>query len=59
MTWLKKKCVVVSAVLLNVGMVSDPFGKIIHYHDNVLVSITGWRMESHEIYAPFTKGVEL
>jgi hypothetical protein len=26
--------------------------------DNVHVSITGWRMESHEVYAPFTEGVD-
>jgi hypothetical protein len=33
-----------------------PFGKVIDGHDNVLVSITGWRMEIHEVYAPLTKG---
>jgi hypothetical protein len=36
----------------------DPFGKVIYCHDNVLVSITGWRMESHEVYAPFAEGVD-
>jgi hypothetical protein len=35
-----------------------PFGKVIDSRDNVLVSITRWRMESHEVYAPFTKGVD-
>jgi hypothetical protein len=36
----------------------NPFGKVIHFHDNVLVSITRWRMGSHEVYAPFTKAVD-
>ena len=34
----------------------DPFGKVIYFHDNVLVSITGCRMTSHEFYAPFAEG---
>jgi hypothetical protein len=32
------------------------FGKVIDCQDNLLVSITRWRMESHEVYAPFTEG---
>jgi hypothetical protein len=34
----------------------DPFGNVVHYHENVLLSITRWRMEIHEVYAPFTEG---
>jgi hypothetical protein len=34
----------------------DPFGKVIYFHDNVLVSITVCRMTSHEVYAPFAEG---
>jgi hypothetical protein len=47
-------CCVSSVVKCGHGL--DPLGKIIYFYNNVLVSITGWRMESHEIYAPFTKG---
>jgi hypothetical protein len=35
----------------------DPFGKVINCHDDVLVSITRWRVASHKVYAPFAKGV--
>jgi hypothetical protein len=35
----------------------SPFGKVIHYNDNLIMSLTGWRMESHEVYAPFTEGI--
>jgi hypothetical protein len=34
----------------------DTFGKVIYYHDNVLMSIIGWKMEIHEFYAPFIEG---
>jgi hypothetical protein len=34
----------------------NPFGKVINCHNNLLVSITGWRMEIHEVYAPFIEG---
>jgi hypothetical protein len=34
-----------------------PFGKVIYCHENLLVFITGWRMASHEVYAPFVEGV--
>jgi hypothetical protein len=34
----------------------DPFGKLIYFHDDVRVSITRWRIASHELYAPFAKG---
>jgi hypothetical protein len=34
----------------------DPFGKVIYYHDNLLVPITICRMENHEFYAPFVDG---
>jgi hypothetical protein len=33
----------------------DPFGKVIYFHNNVLVSITRWRMTSDEVYAPFVE----
>jgi hypothetical protein len=51
----KKHCCVNSVVKCGHGF--DPFGKIIHCHHIVLVSITQWRIASHEIYAPFTKVV--
>jgi hypothetical protein len=35
-----------------------PLGEVIEFHDNVLVSIAGWRVRSHEINAPFSKGVD-
>ena len=34
----------------------DPFGKVIYFHDNVLVFIVGWRMTSDEVSAPFVEG---
>jgi len=34
----------------------SPFGKVIKCHDDVLVSITIWRIASHEVFAPFAKG---
>jgi hypothetical protein len=34
-----------------------PLGEVIDYHDDVLVSIIGWRATSHEFNAPFAKGV--
>jgi hypothetical protein len=34
-----------------------PFGKVIECHDHVLVPISRWRVASHEVYAPFAKGV--
>ena len=37
----------------------DPFSKLIYFHENVLVSITGWRMTSHEVYAPFAEGLTM
>jgi hypothetical protein len=36
----------------------SPFGKVIYCHDDVLVSITRWRIASHEVYAPFVEGVD-
>jgi hypothetical protein len=36
----------------------EPFGKVIDCHDNVLVSITIWRIASHKVYTPFSKGVD-
>jgi len=53
----EKMCFYVSSVV-ECGHVFGPFGKVIYDHDNVLVSITGWRMESHEVYAPFIEGVD-
>jgi len=34
----------------------NPLGEIIDCHDDVFVSITRWRVASHEVYAPFAKG---
>jgi hypothetical protein len=56
MTLLKTKCVVVSAVVLNLGISSTQLVKVIYFHDNVLVSITRCRMTSHEVYVPFAEG---
>jgi hypothetical protein len=36
----------------------SPFGKVIYYRVDVLVSTTRWRIESHEVDAPFAKGVD-
>jgi hypothetical protein len=33
----------------------DPFGKVIHYYDDILVSIAIWRVSSHEVDAPFVE----
>jgi hypothetical protein len=33
-----------------------PLSEVIDFHDIVLVSITGWRITSHEINSPFTEG---
>jgi hypothetical protein len=35
----------------------NPFGNVIYYHNDVLMSIARWRIASHEVYAPFEKGV--
>jgi hypothetical protein len=35
----------------------DPFVKVIHFHNDVLVSITRWTIAGHEVYAPFIEGV--
>jgi hypothetical protein len=35
-----------------------PFGKLIYFHDDVLVSIARWRIASHEFYAPFVEGAD-
>jgi hypothetical protein len=45
------------SVVVKCGHGFDPFGKLINFHENVLVSITGWRMKIHEFYAPFIEGV--
>ena len=34
----------------------DPFGKVIYFHENVLVFIVGWRMTSDQVYDPFVEG---
>jgi hypothetical protein len=31
----------------------DPFSEVIYNHDDVFVSISIWRVASHEFYAPF------
>ena len=35
----------------------DPLGEVIDYNEDVLVPISRWRVERHEVYAPFSKGV--
>jgi hypothetical protein len=50
----KTRCSVYGVVEGRYGF--DPFSKVIHFHDDVLVSISGWRVASHEVYAPFAKG---
>jgi hypothetical protein len=30
-----------------------PLGELVDCNDDVFVSIAGWRISSHEIYAPF------
>jgi hypothetical protein len=34
----------------------NPFGKITDCDNDVFVSIAIWRVASHEVYAPFSKG---
>jgi hypothetical protein len=34
----------------------DPFGKVIDCHDDLLVSISIWRVVDHEFDAPFAEG---
>jgi hypothetical protein len=34
-----------------------PFGKVIYFLDDVLLSISRWRVSSHEFYAPFVEGI--
>jgi hypothetical protein len=50
----KMRCYVNGVVKCGHGF--DPLGKVIHCHDNVLVSIIGWKMASYEVYAPFAEG---
>jgi hypothetical protein len=52
----KTRCCVNNVVKCGHGF--DPFSKVIHIHHDVFVSIIGWRIESHEVYAPFTEGVD-
>jgi hypothetical protein len=33
-----------------------PFGKVIYYYDDVLVSISIWMIAGHKVYAPFAEG---
>jgi hypothetical protein len=35
-----------------------PFGEVIYDHDDVLVSISRWRVASHKVYAPFAEGAD-
>jgi hypothetical protein len=51
----EKMCCCVSGVFES-GHGFDPLGNVIDNHDNVLVSITRWRMESREFYVPLQKG---
>jgi hypothetical protein len=52
----KMDCCVCSVVKFGHGF--GPFSKVIHFYENVLVSITGWRMESNEVYAPLKEGAD-
>jgi hypothetical protein len=52
----KTRCCVKNVAKCGHGF--GPFGKIIYYHHDVIVSINGWRMESHEVYAPLTEGAD-
>jgi hypothetical protein len=36
----------------------NPLGEVIDCHNNVFVSIVGWRVISHEVNAPFAKGAD-
>jgi hypothetical protein len=49
----KMRCCVSSVVEGRHGF--GPFGKVIYYHDDVLMSVTRWRIASHEVYAPFAE----
>jgi hypothetical protein len=58
MTWLKKKTHCCVSVIIEGRHVFDPFVKVIDCHDDVLVSISRWRVATHEVNAPFSKGVD-
>jgi hypothetical protein len=51
----EKMCCSVSGVVEG-GHGFDPLGEVIDCHDDVFVSITRWRVASHEVDAPFAKG---
>ena len=53
----EKMCCCVGGVV-KCGHGFGPFDKVIEFHDNVLVSITRWRIASHEVDAPFAKGAD-
>jgi hypothetical protein len=50
----KTHCSVSGVVEVRHGF--NPLSEVIDCNDNVFVSIVGWRVASHEIYAPFSKG---
>jgi hypothetical protein len=52
----EKKCCCVSGIVEGKHGFG-PFGKVIYFHNDVLVSITIWWVVSHEFYAPFAEGV--
>jgi hypothetical protein len=37
------------------GHIFGPFGEVINGDNNVFVTIAGWGITSHKVYAPFTK----
>jgi hypothetical protein len=53
----EKMCLCVNGIVES-GHGFGPFGKVINCHDNVLVSITRWRIANHEVYALFAEGAD-
>jgi hypothetical protein len=56
MTWLKKKMGHSLGGIVEGKHGFSPLGEVIDFHNDVFVSIAGWRVSSHEVYAPFEKG---
>jgi hypothetical protein len=57
MTWLKKKCDCYVSSIVEGRHGFSPLCEVINYNEYVFVSIVGWRITSHEVDAPFAKGV--
>ena len=53
----EKMCCSVSGVVEG-GHGFNSLGEIIDCHNDLFVSISRWRVASHEVYTPFAKGAD-